>query len=108
MSNLKPQTAEFKNVLLLIFAVCMWRSEVAVASTAELYNPAWADELSWVGGNTHSGSLYHAPTGSWAYVEDMHTPWWQQRVAHPVDNYDSALLPVGTVRLDGALDVEYT
>src|ERR1043165_9812107 len=75
----------------------------AWASTAENYDPAWISELSWAGGTASSGNLYSAPTGSWAYVEDQHVPWWQEQVAHPVD-YDSSKLPVGSVRLDGALD----
>ena len=73
------------------------------ATAAESYNPSWGSEL--VAANNF---LYNAPMGSVAYLEEAYIPWWQNRVASPVADYNAASLPTGTVRLDTALDVEYT
>ncbi len=73
------------------------------SATAEAYNPAWISELGWVG-----GTLYSAPTGAGAYVEDAHSPWWHVQTAHPIDDYSASKIPVGSMRVDGALDLEYT
>src|SRR3954463_15261175 len=93
---------------LRLVALCaLGSAQAAAATTAELYSPAWLTELNWAGGSSQSGSLYNAPPGSWAYVETQHLPWWEAQVAHPTENYDSSLLAVGDIRLDGALDMEY-
>src|SRR6185312_16441942 len=73
------------------------------ATAASSYNPAWATELVGV-----SNPLYYAPTGSTAWLEEEHIPWWQNRVANPIGDYNAALLPTGAARLDTAVDVEYT
>lgn len=73
------------------------------AATAESYNPAWISELGWV-----NGTLFSAPTGAISYVEDAHAPWWQVQTAHPLEDYSSDKIPVGSLRVDGALDLEYT
>ena len=104
----KAQNANLRSTVCMLSALCVLGSDIASAVSAELYDPAWVSELSWVGGNAGTGSLYNAPYGSWAWVETGHTPWWQAQTAHPVTDYDSSKLPVGTVRLDGALDLEYT
>jgi outer membrane protein OmpA-like peptidoglycan-associated protein len=91
-----------------LFGVTALLSPRAYGTTAESYDPAWISELGWVGSNGQTGNLYNAPTGASAWVENGHAPWWQTQVAHPIEDYDSSKIPVGTVRLDGALDVEYT
>jgi hypothetical protein len=107
VNHFRFQISDFKKGLLL-FAFCILKSEMASAITAEAYNPPWLGETAWAGGSGQTGNLYSAPIGSWAWVEDAHTPWWQGRVAHPVADYDSSKLPVGGYRIDGAVDIEYT
>ena len=95
-----------RNVLVLLSACCVLGSERVSATTAEAYDPPWVSELQWAAGNS---DLYDVgTTGSSAYLENKFTPWWQNQVAHPIDDYDSSKIPTGSVRLDGALDIEYT
>lgn len=75
----------------------------AHATAAEAYNPAWASELLGV-----NNPIYYAPNGSVAWLEEAHAPWWETRVANPIVDYDAAKLPSGAVRLDTAVDIEYT
>jgi outer membrane protein OmpA-like peptidoglycan-associated protein len=88
---------------LLIAGTLSLLAPYAGATAAESYNPSWGDELASV-----NNSLYNAPTGSVAWLEDAYVPWWQNRVANPITDYNAALLPTGAARLDTALDVEYT
>ncbi len=73
------------------------------ASAAESYSPEWASDLSWA-----SKDLFHRPLGASAWLENQYTPWWQNQVAHPIDDYSGAKLQTGVVRLDTAVDVNYT
>jgi outer membrane protein OmpA-like peptidoglycan-associated protein len=83
----------------------------ASATTAENYDPAWLTELGWAGGYAggygQMGNLFNITPGAQAYLEDLHTPWWQNRVANPAD-YDASKLPTGAVRLDSALMADFT
>ena len=72
-------------------------------SAAESYNPSWGYELS-----AANNPLFNAPLGSVTWMEEAYVPWWQNRVANPVNDYDAVLLPTGAARLDMAADVEYT
>jgi OOP family OmpA-OmpF porin len=84
-------------------AVLFQSTSSAFAAAAESYNPTWAGELAWA-----SGDLFHRPTGAFAIYEDAYVPWWQNRVAHPIADYDASKLTVGAVRLDTAFDFELT
>lgn len=76
---------------------------VSHATAAESYNPIWAGELGWT-----SGNLFNRASGATAWLEDQYVPWWQNQVAHPVDDYSASKLATGGVRLDTAVDVDYT
>jgi len=89
--------------LLLLIAHCSLRPVDVHAVAPEAYNPSWSSELS-----AANNPLFYLPTGASAWLEDQFVPWWQGRVANPVKDYSAALLPVGGVRLDTALDLEYT
>ncbi len=75
----------------------------ASATTAEFYNPSWAHELAWT-----NDTLFNTPLGSRAWLENLHDPWWQTQVAHPIGDYSGSKLAVGAVRLDTALITELT
>src|SRR5581483_6154810 len=89
--------------ILSLPSLLLAQPQTLFASAAELYDPVWATDLSWTDNN-----LFHSPLGSVAGLENNFTPWWQTQAAHPIADYSASLLPAGTVRLDTALDVEYT
>jgi outer membrane protein OmpA-like peptidoglycan-associated protein len=78
-------------------------SSLLRAGTAEAFNPAWMDELGWA-----NAALWARPTGSAAWLEDLYSPWWQSRVAHPISDYSASKLKVGALRMDAALGAELT
>jgi hypothetical protein len=92
--------ALLRSLLAMTMVLSFHRS--VLASAAEVYNPPWVGELNWA-----RQEYFAEPLGSLAPDPDNFTPWFQNRVAHPVDDYTATQLPVGTVRLDSVLDVEY-
>lgn len=94
----------FRRSTFFLTAVLMLSmSRGALAGSSEAYNPSWTDEFIWV--NTPYGAR---PTGVSAGLEDLYTPWWQGRVAHPITDYSASKLSVGDVRFDSALEAELT
>src|SRR5258708_7453408 len=91
-------------IYLLPFALCLLPCRITFADTAaQSYNPPWASELNWA-----RQELWARPTGASAWLENAYTPWWQNKVAHPITDYTASKLPVGAARVDASLDAEFT
>lgn len=92
-----------RRMLLMSVALSAVAFPPAAASTAERYYPSWTNELNWT-----NNPVYTRPYGSAAWVEENYKPWWQSRVAHPIDDYSGDLLDTGKIRLDLALEAGMT
>ncbi len=112
MRQVRRQKAEGRKTALvsLLFAFCFLLSDLARAAdtAAQAYDPPWDGEMSWV-----NGELFARPVGSYAYLDNNssdsnYLPWWETRVAHPIQNYDATLLPAGSIRLDSAFLADVT
>src|SRR5690242_10421556 len=103
---LRAASSEQRAVLVmsLLTACCLllanWAHAAAPTETAaSYYDPAWAGELNWA-----SQELWAKPTGASAWLENEYTPWWQNQVASPIQDYSPDKLATGAVRLDTALE----